>query len=96
MAERWPAARTVESVVVDGQLIRIKVERRRGPRPSTTTWLAAARRTGRPLRELAFRAEAAWAEADGRGAPGGGVPARGPTTGGRRRGRRRTDGDEPA
>jgi uncharacterized protein (DUF111 family) len=62
MAERWPAARSIESVVVDGQLIRIKASAARAKAEHDDV-AAAARRTGQPLRELAFRAEAAWAEA---------------------------------
>jgi uncharacterized protein (DUF111 family) len=61
MAERWPAARSVDSVVVDGQLIRVKASAARAKAEHDDV-VVAARRTGRPLREVAFRAEAAWAE----------------------------------
>jgi len=60
-AERWPAARDIDSVVVDGQLIRIKVSSARAKAEHDDV-VAAARRTGQPLRSLAFRAEAAYAD----------------------------------
>ena len=67
-AERWPAARSMDSVVVDGQLIRVKAGAGR-VKAEHDDVAAAARRTGRPLRELALRAEAAWlAEHDDDGA----------------------------
>ncbi len=59
IAERWPAARSIDTVVVDGQLIRIKVSADR-IKAEYEDVAAAARRTGSPLRELAFRAEARW------------------------------------
>jgi uncharacterized protein (DUF111 family) len=62
LAERWPVARTFESVVVDGQLIRIKASAARAKAEHDDV-VTAARRTGRPLRDVAFRAEAAWAQA---------------------------------
>jgi len=73
MAERWPAARSVDSVTVDGQLVRVKHSATRAKAEHDDV-VAAARRTGRPLREVAFRAEAAWAERqDGvAGGPDGG------------------------
>ncbi len=65
---RWPAARTVESVWVDGQLIRVKVASGKVKAEYEDVALAA-RRTGQSLRELSFRAEAQWRaqrrEADG-------------------------------
>ena len=67
-AERWPAARTVESVWVDGQLIRVKVAAGRIKAEYEDVALAA-RRTGHSLREMAFRAEARWREE--RGGQGG-------------------------
>jgi uncharacterized protein (TIGR00299 family) protein len=80
--ERWPAARTVESVWVDGQLIRVKVTTGRIKAEYEDVALAA-RRTGHSLREMAFRAEARWREergdeagdGAGPGARGGGDPA---------------------
>ncbi len=71
--ERWPGARTIDSVVVDGQVIRIKVGAHRAKAEHDDV-AAAARRTGQPLRVVAFRAEAAWAER-GRGeSPAGTTP----------------------
>ena len=69
LAERWPAARSVDSVVVDGQMIRMKASAAR-VKAEHDDVVAAARRTGRPLREVAFRAEATWAERQGSGAAG--------------------------
>jgi uncharacterized protein (DUF111 family) len=57
--ERWPAARTVESVWIDGQMIRVKVAPGRVKAEYEDVALAS-RRTGQPLREVAFRAEALW------------------------------------
>jgi uncharacterized protein (TIGR00299 family) protein len=57
--ERWPAARSMDSVWVDGQLIRIKVSAGR-IKAEHDDVAQAARRTGQPLRELAYRAEALW------------------------------------
>jgi pyridinium-3,5-bisthiocarboxylic acid mononucleotide nickel chelatase len=57
--ERWPVARSIDSVWIDGQLIRIKVSAGRVKAEHEDVALAA-RRTGQPLRELAFRAEALW------------------------------------
>jgi hypothetical protein len=63
-AERWPAARSIDSVVVDGQVIRVKASAARAKAEHDDV-VSAARRTGRPLREVAFRAEVAWAERQG-------------------------------
>jgi pyridinium-3,5-bisthiocarboxylic acid mononucleotide nickel chelatase len=57
--ERWPASRSLESVSVDGQLIRIKVSPA-GVKAEHDDVAAAARRTGRSLRDLARRAESEW------------------------------------
>ncbi len=65
-AQRWPAARTVESVVVAGQLIRVKVGAGRAKAEHDDV-AAGARRTGLPLRELALRAEAQWLTEHGGG-----------------------------
>jgi hypothetical protein len=59
VGERWPAARSTETVWVDGQMIRVKVSAGRVKAEYEDVALAA-RRTGQPLRELAFRAEAQW------------------------------------
>jgi uncharacterized protein (DUF111 family) len=80
--ERWPAARSVESVWIDGQMIRVKVASGRVKAEYEDVALAS-RRTGQPLREVAFRAEALWratrAEMDGHPSEGmddgGGDPA---------------------
>ena len=56
---RWPASRTIESVSIDGQLVRIKVSPS-GVKAEHDDVAAAARRTGGSLRDLARRAEAEW------------------------------------
>ncbi len=95
--ERWPAARSIESVWIDGQLIRIKVSAGRVKAEHEDVAMAS-RRTGQPLREVAFRAEALWRSARSGPAgmvtdpgPGGGVgPHPGPVRGADDR------GDDPA
>jgi len=78
-AERWPAARSVDTVVVDGQPIRVKSSAARAKAEHDDV-VVAARRTGRPLREMAFRAEVAWAERPGSaGADTGATDAPGAT-----------------
>ncbi len=59
--ERWPAARTVESVWVDAQLVRLKVSAGR-VKAEYEDVARASRRSGLPLREVASRAEAMWRE----------------------------------
>jgi len=59
MAERWTAARSFATVVVEGQKIRVKVSADR-VKAEHDDVAAAARRTGLPLRQLASQAEAAW------------------------------------
>ncbi len=59
VGERWPAARSIDSVWIDGQLVRVKVSANRVKAEHDDVALAA-RRTGKPLRELAERAEALW------------------------------------
>jgi uncharacterized protein (TIGR00299 family) protein len=79
VAERWPAARSIGSVVVEGQLIRVKVSADR-VKAEHDDVAVAARRTGLPLRELAARAEASWDAEHGRGPaadPGAGAGIRG-------------------
>ena len=66
--ERWPAARSLHSVWVDGQMIRVKVAAGR-IKAEYEDVARVSRRTGRPLREVAFRAEARWREEH----PAGGV-----------------------
>jgi uncharacterized protein (TIGR00299 family) protein len=57
--ERWPVARSIDSVWIDGQLIRVKVSAGRVKAEHDDVALAA-RRTGQSLRDLARRAEARW------------------------------------
>jgi pyridinium-3,5-bisthiocarboxylic acid mononucleotide nickel chelatase len=63
--ERWPVARAVDAVWIDGQMIRVKVSANRVKAEYEDVALAA-RRTGQPVRELAFRAEAQWRVEHGR------------------------------
>jgi pyridinium-3,5-bisthiocarboxylic acid mononucleotide nickel chelatase len=63
--ERWPAARSVDAVWIDGQMIRVKASANRVKAEYEDVALAA-RRTGQPVRELAFRAEAQWRVEHGR------------------------------
>jgi pyridinium-3,5-bisthiocarboxylic acid mononucleotide nickel chelatase len=76
-AQRWPAARSLDSVEVEGQVIGVKVTAGR-VKAEHDDVVAASRRTGLPLRELAVRAEAAWLADHGSGddarpAPGAGT-----------------------
>jgi uncharacterized protein (TIGR00299 family) protein len=57
--ERWPAARSEDEVEVDGLPVRIKVGPGRAKAEHDDA-VRVARRTGRPLREVTQRAEAAW------------------------------------
>ena len=57
--ERWPATRTHDTVEVDGHPVRIKVSPVRAKAEHDDV-AAVARATGRPLPEVAARAEAAW------------------------------------
>ncbi len=105
LGERWPAARTVDSVWVDDQVIRVKVSAGR-VKAEYEDVARAARRSGSPLREVAFRAEAAWREQRGgpavvglvTGFPDEGVPAGYPNRapGAPVDGSVDADGDEPA
>jgi uncharacterized protein (DUF111 family) len=88
--ERWPAARSVHSVWVDGQMIRVKVAAGK-VKAEYEDVARVSRRTGISLRELAFRAEARWRDeqaedgagaGDGAGDPGG-FSAPGPDGSGR-------------
>ncbi len=81
--ERWPVARTMDAVRVEGQMIRVKVAAGKIKAEYDDVALAS-RRTGQPLRELAFRAEAQWREErgggddeSGGGSRGGPVPSGG-------------------
>ena len=56
---RWPAARTFAEVMVDGQTVRMKVGAGRA-KPEFDDVARVAASTGRPLHEVASRAEEAW------------------------------------
>jgi pyridinium-3,5-bisthiocarboxylic acid mononucleotide nickel chelatase len=58
-AERWVASRSIDTVEVDGNLIRIKVSPGR-IKAEHDDVARAARRIGRPLRDVASRAEERW------------------------------------
>jgi hypothetical protein len=57
--ERWPSARTVEVVLVDGHEIRVKIAAGR-VKVEHDDAAAVAAATGLPLREVVSRAEEAW------------------------------------
>jgi hypothetical protein len=91
--ERWPAARSMDEVEVEGAAVRVKVSPGRVKVEHADAARVAAR-TGLPLREVVGRAEAAWrrrvddapdvtALGDGPGQPGA-------------RGHQPPDGQEPA
>ncbi len=58
-AERWPVARSIESVWVDGQMVRVKVSAGR-IKAEYDDVARVARRTGRSVREVAVQAEDLW------------------------------------
>jgi uncharacterized protein (TIGR00299 family) protein len=60
--ERWPAARSLESVWVDGHRIGVKVAAGR-IKAEYEDVASVSRRTGQPLRDVASKAEAAWRDA---------------------------------
>lgn len=63
--QRWPLARSFDEVEVDGLAVRVKV----GPgrvKVEHDDAARVARRTGRPLREVVARAEAAWLSQSGK------------------------------
>ena len=71
--ERWPQARAVASVEVDGLVIGVKVSAGR-VKVEHDDAARVARRTGRPLREVVSRAEEAWrAGHPGDAGPGSGA-----------------------
>lgn len=70
--ERWPAARSVEEVDVHGVPVRVKVSPGR-VKAEHEDAARAARLTGLPLREVHWRAEAAWRDRDQGGT--GAIPA---------------------
>jgi len=72
--ERWPVARALEQVTVDGIVVRMKVTSGRA-KPEFDDVALVATKTGAPLHEVASRAEEAWRAAH-RPAPGPeGAPA---------------------
>jgi uncharacterized protein (DUF111 family) len=71
--ERWPARREMGQVDVDGLPVRVKVSAGRVKVEQADAARVAAR-SGRPLREVLFEAEAAWrARRPGPGQPDDGV-----------------------
>ncbi|HEY1989204.1 MAG TPA: nickel pincer cofactor biosynthesis protein LarC [Acidimicrobiales bacterium] len=64
IGQRWPAARSFDTVEVDGNLIRMKVSPGR-VKAEHDDVARAARRIGQTLREVGFRAEAAWRRRQG-------------------------------
>ncbi len=56
---RWPAARTMEEVTLDGMTIRMKVTAGRA-KPEFDDVALVAAKTGAPLHDVASRAEEAW------------------------------------
>jgi uncharacterized protein (DUF111 family) len=67
--ERWPVARVLDQVVVDGMTIRMKVTRGRA-KPEFDDVALVAAKTGAPLHDVASRAEEAWrATLDAAGPP---------------------------
>ena len=65
--QRWPAARSMSTVEVEGLPVTVKVSPGRVKAEQRDAALIAAR-TGIPLREVLRRAESAWRRDDGRGA----------------------------
>jgi len=57
--ERWPMARAMEHVTVDGMTVRMKVTRGRA-KPEFDDVALVAARTGASLHEISSRAEEAW------------------------------------
>jgi pyridinium-3,5-bisthiocarboxylic acid mononucleotide nickel chelatase len=57
--ERWPVARALEQVTVDGVVVRMKVTSGRA-KPEFDDVALVAAKTGAPLHEVASRAEEAW------------------------------------
>ena len=71
--ERWPVARQLDQVTVDGIAVRMKVTEGRAKAEFDDVVLAAAK-TGATLHEVASRAEEAW-RAGRRTTPGAGEPS---------------------
>ena len=72
--ERWPVARTLGEVVLDGMIVRMKIAEGRA-KPEFDDVVLVAAKTGASLHEVSSRAEEAWRTAS-RAAPGPeGAPA---------------------
>ena len=72
--ERWPVARALEQVTVDGIIIRMKVTSGRA-KPEFDDVALVAAKTGAPPHEIASRAEEAWRAARRPAAGPDGEPA---------------------
>ncbi len=72
--ERWPVARELEQVVVDGITIRVKVTRGR-VKPEFDDVAQAAAKTGASVHEVSSRAEEAWRATQSSTPPPEGPPA---------------------
>ena len=72
--ERWPVARELEQVTVDGIIIRMKVTSGRA-KPEFDDVALVAAKTGAPPHEVASRAEEAWRAAQRRPRGPEGPPA---------------------
>jgi pyridinium-3,5-bisthiocarboxylic acid mononucleotide nickel chelatase len=57
--QRWPVARTMDEIVLDGMTVRMKVSAGRA-KPEFDDVIALAAKTGNPLHEVSSRAEEAW------------------------------------
>jgi uncharacterized protein (DUF111 family) len=67
-AERWPAARRLDSVTMDGMVVRMKIGYGRA-KPEFEDVALIATATGMPIHEVASRAEEAWRAEGAKGAP---------------------------
>jgi hypothetical protein len=74
-AERWPAARTIDEVLIDGRVVRMKVGYGRA-KPEFEDVARIATATGAAVHEVSSRAEEAWRRAE-RGAAERGAAADG-------------------
>jgi uncharacterized protein (DUF111 family) len=72
--ERWPVARAMEHVTVDGMTVRMKVADGRA-KPEFDDVALVAARTGASLHEVSSRAEEAWRAGRERPAGGGPLPS---------------------
>jgi pyridinium-3,5-bisthiocarboxylic acid mononucleotide nickel chelatase len=67
--ERWPVARTLDEVVIDGMTVRMKVAAGRA-KPEFDDVARVAAKTGAPLHEVSSRAEETWRRTAGAAGPG--------------------------